>query len=122
MNRSRRALPLLLVLCLLAFQAQTVAARALDCLHLGAPVTEVACPGHLQPAGGIDRQPAAPMDRGTPFDCAKCALALTLGVLQAPPATPPLLLADRGAVHRPRPPAHFYLHDPEHLLRPPRTD
>ncbi|NKN32449.1 hypothetical protein [Marichromatium bheemlicum] len=122
MKRSGRTLPLLLVLCLLAFQAQTVAARALDCLHLDAPVTEVACPGHLQPAGGIDRQPAAPVDRGSPFDCAKCALALTLGVLQAPPTGPSLQLADRGAVHRPRPPVHFYLHDPEHLLRPPRID
>ncbi|AHF05479.1 hypothetical protein MARPU_08485 [Marichromatium purpuratum 984] len=122
MNRSRHALLPLLVLCLLALQAQTVAARALDCLHFGAPAAEIGCPGHPQPAGGIDQQPTAHGGGGTPLDCAKCALALTLGVLQAPPTTLPLQLADRGAVHRPRPPVHFYLHDPEHLLRPPRTD
>lgn len=82
----RRLIP---VLCLILFQAQSLAAWALDCLHEADRVSPVDCPFHTSVAGdqatadGTALNDAAaaqgPVDADANLlDCPKCALHLAL--------------------------------------------
>ena len=76
------AIKRLLLICLLVFQTQVLALSWLPCPHASQPESVVGCPGHSS-------HPIAPdttVDIGQ--DCAKCALTVAIGTLQALPDAP----------------------------------
>jgi hypothetical protein len=111
-----RLLPtrLLLVLVgLLAFQAQAFAGLTLPCQH-ELPEQASGCLAHGPVAPTGDPVPLDPPR----LDCVKCTLALALGALAAPPE--PWRLAATTTTPSPRAPEHFYRFFPDRPLRPPQ--
>jgi hypothetical protein len=118
MRCANPATAVLILFCLLAFQAQTWARVALPCEHAAELVD--GCPMHGSSlAQGDPRSMPGEADASL-FDCAKCALTYALGALQVAPAADPARLAPSVSVPEIGSDDHFYRFFPEGLVRPPR--
>jgi hypothetical protein len=116
MAKHRPSTRILIVLCLLALQAQMVASSAMACKHsrMAGDQTVRVCPYHVG-----DSVPRGAGDTDEMLDCQKCVLGVFFGVHHPmPPASlvgvtskPPL---GAGIVFK-----HFYLFVPDRLYRPP---
>lgn len=118
----RTSLPItraLVLLCLIAFQAQALARVSLTCQHEVDPAA--GCPMH---AGASQAQPtqAAPAgEQGEVLDCLKCTLVMVLGSLQVSPSAELCGTCRRGVDHA-RPAADRDYHVfPERPVRPPQS-
>ncbi|HSO83301.1 hypothetical protein [Thiocapsa sp.] len=118
MRRAHPATAVLILFCVLAFQAQTWARVALPCEHIAD--LGGSCPMHGASLSQGDPQ-ATPGDGGDSlFDCAKCALAYALGALQVAPSSDPASPPPSLSAPELGSDDHFYRFFPEGRIRPPR--
>lgn len=104
---------LLLILLLLCFQTQTLAALALPCAHGGGADTAAdAC--HQPSAAGKSDAPDSPC-----FDCHKCQLGCAFGVAALPFGRSVVPVPESGPVTGTVFFRHFYRFVPDPLQRPP---
>lgn len=105
----------LVLLCLLAFQAQVLAGAWLPCRHVTPPPDVAACPMH-----GSGQATPSGIDGQQLFNCAKCALAVAIAVVHGLPSAIALLTFSAGSDH-PASLAEFYDQIfPERTAPPPR--
>lgn len=115
MRHRNRIIRILLVLCLIVFQAEVMAGSWLPCLHETPSSLDSACPMH---AAAVPVQ--ADSEADALFECAKCALTLAIGVLHVPPTRSPGQERFQAAAPRPQPAHFFYQFFPEPARRPPQ--
>lgn len=119
----RKAAQTVLLLCLIVFQAQLLAASLLGCRHmtsLDSAGIETGCPLHLaeavQDANGV---PVATDSSAEVFDCPKCALQFAVGVYAAFTTAVGLTVPIEPGQPEAVPQRHFYRFTPESHSRPP---
>lgn len=103
-----------LLLCLCAFQGQTLAVHFLACKHMPPSLEGKACAMHVQQGSE-----SAPLGGGDSPLCTKCALTAAIGVVQGLPVPTPLLRAEPVADHAGRPAPTYYRFFPEQTAPPP---
>jgi hypothetical protein len=114
MHHSRKTARWIVLLCLLAFQAQVMAGIWLDCKH-SKPTSEFAdCTMHA-----VDRSADATVDGDQPFKCAKCALAVAFGVIHGLPSATVTRALPTGSDQYMNPASFYYRFFPDRAARPP---
>jgi hypothetical protein len=117
MKQIRQSARLIILLCLFVFQAQVMAGIWLSCKHVSCNLPSAGCPMHLQhTAAGVE--PKVPSDH--PFDCAKCILAVFVGVAHSAPSGAVVQDNSGNPYQHTSPVCFYYTFFPDRVAKPPQ--